>query len=55
MKLFVTIEIDVEEPPVVESAPPATIDGMVDQIRAHTSMIVSNFNGELVRFSVEKA
>jgi len=55
MKLFVTIELDIETPLVVNGAPPATTDSLLNQLRIHTGMVARNFDGKIVRFTVEKA
>ncbi len=55
MKLFVTIELDVETPPVVRDAPLATTDDLLNQLRIHTSMVARNFDGKIAKFTVEKA
>lgn len=55
MRLNITIEIDVEDLPVLPGAPKATVDGLVEALRLHTSHVTSNFEGEVVKFAVEKA
>ena len=55
MKLFISLEIDVEDLPVLPGAPTATVEDFINMLKLHTSSVVSNYEGKLVRFDIEKA
>ena len=55
MRLNISIEIDVEDLPTLRGAPNATVDDFIGMFKLHTSHVVSNFEGNLRKFDVEKA
>ena len=55
MRVNITIEIDVEDLPTLPGVPSATVDNFIDMLKLHTSSVVSNYEGKLVKFAVEKA
>ena len=55
MRVNITIEIDVEDLPTLRGAPTATVDDFIGMLKLHTSSVVSNYEGKLVKFAVEKA
>ncbi len=55
MRVNITIEIDVEDLLTLPGAPSATVDDFIGMLKLHTSHVVSNYEGKLVKFDVEKA
>ena len=55
MRLNISIEIDVEDLPTLPGAPNATVDDFIGMLKHHTSHVISNYEGKLVKFEVEKA
>ena len=54
MKINLSIEIDAEDMPTLEGVPNATVDGMIDMIQHHTSMVIQNYGGKMAKFDVDK-
>lgn len=54
MKVTLSIDIEAEDMPTLEGVPNATVDGMIDMIRHHTSMVIQNYSGKMVKFDVDK-
>ena len=54
MKVTLSIEIEAEDLVTLEGAPNATVDGMIDMIQLHTSMVIRNYCGKMVKFDVDK-
>ena len=54
MKVTISIEVEAEDLPKLEGVPNATVDGMIDMIQHHASMVIQNFCGKMVRFDVDK-
>jgi len=55
MRVNITIEIDVEDLPTLRGAPTATVDDFIGMLKLHTSSVVSNYEGKIVKFAAEKA
>ena len=54
MKVILSIEIEAEDLPKLEGVPSATVDGMIGMIRLHTSTVIENYYGKMVKFDVDK-
>ena len=55
MKVNLSIEIEVDDNiPQRNDAPASDVSRMIDMLRLHSSYVVTNFYGKMVKFDVDK-